>query len=295
MIIADYVIITACKNEALYICDLIETIANQTVRPTKWVIIDDNSSDQTFELAQNAGNKYDFIEVLRANSNRSRSFSSQVFAQQEAYGALKDLVFDFVAFLDADIQLSPDYYEKVLSKFSNCQSLAIAGGLLVDKVGDTECHSRSRSVSHHVPGGIQCFRRRCYEEIGGYAPIPGGGQDTVAEIMCMMRGGQVQSFLNIVALHLRPSERNASNYFQAGIRWGRMCYNLGYHPLYYGLNTMMRFISRPSISLAAGHVYSFLAATLQAKERPVSPEFVKFFRQLQLRKLRAAISFNQRG
>jgi glycosyltransferase involved in cell wall biosynthesis len=292
---APYVIITACRNEALYIGDLIRIVAAQTVRPLKWLIVDDNSSDKTFELAEAAAREHDFIEVRRAGSNRDRSFSSQVFAQQEGYDALRNLTFDFVAFLDADIQLPPDYYEKVLANFSRDESLAVAGGLVVDKVGDRECRSRSRSVNHHVPGGVQCFRRRWYDEIGGYAPIPGGGQDTVAEIMCLMRGGQVRSFLDIIAYHLRPSESNASNPFQAGVRWGKTCYNLGYHPLFFGLNTMTRFFGQPSISLAAGNVYSFFTATLRSEKRPVSPEFVKFVRQLQLRKLRAAVLFNQRN
>jgi glycosyltransferase involved in cell wall biosynthesis len=290
---APYVIVTACKNEAAYIGDLIGTVARQTLRPVKWVIVDDNSSDQTCELAQSAGREYDFIEVRRAGSNRPRSFSSQVFAQQEGYEALRNLAFDFVAFLDADIRLPFDYYEKVLSCFSHNESLAVAGGLVVDKMGDTECRSRSKSVNHHVPGGVQCFRRRCYEEIGGYTPIAGGGQDTVAEIMCMMRGGQVRSFLDIVAYHLRPTQSNAHNLFQEGMRWGQMRYNLGYHPLYYGLTTTMRFIKRPSIKLAAGQFYAFLRATVLAKQRSVSPEFVKFIRQLQLHNLRSAILFDQ--
>ncbi len=295
MRIAPYVIITACKNEALYIIDLIKNVAAQTVRPVKWVVIDDNSSDATFELAQNASKGHEFIDVRRANSGRPRSFSSQVFAQQEGYESLRNLAFEFVAFLDADIQLPPDYYERILSCFSGDESLAIAGGLVVDKVGETVCRSRSKSVNHHVPGGVQCFRRRCYEEIGGYAPVDGGGQDTVAEIMCMMRGSHVRSYLDIVAYHLRPSEQNVQSYFLAGKRWGRMCYNLGYHPLYYVLNTATRFVSRPSVRLAAGQFYAFLSATFRGEARPVSPEFVKFVRRLQLRKLRAAISFVNRG
>jgi len=290
-----YVIVTACKNEAAYICNLIGMVARQTLRPVKWVIIDDNSSDATFNLAQSAAKEYDFIEVRRATSNRPRSFSSQVFAQQEGYEALRNLAFDFIAFLDADIQLPPDYYEKVLSKFAREESLAVAGGLVVDKMGDKECRSRSKSVNHHVPGGVQCFRRRCYEEIGGYAPIAGGGQDTVAEIMCMMHSGQVRSYLDIVAYHLRPSESNAHNLFREGMRWGQMRYNLGYHPLYYALTTTMRFIKRPSIKLAAGQFYAFLSATVLAKPRPVSPEFVRFIRQLQLHNLRSAIPFDQQG
>ena len=294
MNIGSYVLITACRNESEYIEDLIRCVAAQTVRPMKWVIVDDSSSDHTYELAQKAGNGHAFIEVRRAVSNRPRSFSSQVFAQQEAYECLKDLSFNFVAFLDADIRLPRDYYEKILDRFLDDSSLAVAGGLVVDQSGHGASRLRSRSVSHHVPGGIQCFQRRYYEEIGGYAPIEGGGQDTVAEIECMMQGGQVRSFLDITVHHLRPSEGSVANHFAAGIRWGRMCYNLGYHPLYYWLNSLVRLANQPSARLVAGQVYAFTSATLQGKSRPVSPEFIRYFRRLQLSKLRGVFFPGQR-
>lgn len=289
-----YAIITACKNEGQYISELIRNVTHQTMRPVKWVIIDDDSSDNTYELARNAAKEFDFIEVHRTRGSRRRSFSSQVFAQQLGYEILGQLAFDFIAFLDADIQLPHDYYERILANFLSEESLAVAGGLVVDKGEETVGRVRSKSVNHHVPGGVQCFRRRYYDEIGGYQPIEGGGQDTVAEIMCMMRGGQVRSFLDTIVYHLRPSEANPHEHFQQGQRWGRMCYNLGYHPVYYALNIFTRFLSRPLVRLAAGQAYAFLSASLQAKTRPVSNDFVKFIRQLQMRKLRAAITFNQR-
>ncbi|MGA3006748.1 MAG: glycosyltransferase family A protein [Opitutaceae bacterium] len=285
MNIRSYVLVTACRNESLFIRELIATIAKQSVRPKKWVIIDDNSSDSTFELAQAAGQPYDFIDVRRANSNRSRSFSSQVYAQQEGYEVLRPESFEFVGFLDADIQLPSDYYQNILSRFLADASLAIAGGLVVDKQGGTTSSHRLKSADHHVAGGVQLFRRPCYDEINGYAPIEGGGQDTVAETMCMMRGWKVRSFADMVAYHLRPSEGDARTHFRAGVRWGHMCYNLGYHPFFYGANTLMRFFGRPSIRLASGQIYGFFQASLRGKARPVSPEFVKFVRQRQLQKL----------
>jgi biofilm PGA synthesis N-glycosyltransferase PgaC len=288
-----YTLVTACRNEALFINGLVTTIANQTARPKKWVIIDDNSSDNTFALAQNAANQYDFIDVRRANSNRTRSFSSQVYAQQEGYEALRGTSFEFIGFLDADIQLPSDYYEKILASLLGDELLAIAGGLVVDKHGGSVSRLRLKSVDHHVPGGVQFFRRRCYEDIDGYAPIEGGGQDTVAETMCMMRGWRVRSFADIVAYHLRPSEGDPHTHFRAGIRWGKMCYNLGYHPLYYGANTIMRFLSRPSIRLAGGQAYGFCNASIQAKARPVSPEFVKFVRRRQLQKFWKLVFLNR--
>jgi biofilm PGA synthesis N-glycosyltransferase PgaC len=280
-----YALVTACRNEALFIRELIATVTSQTARPKKWVIVDDNSSDSTFELAQAAGKQYDFIDVRRANSNRTRSFSSQVYAQQEGYEALRGTGFEFIGFLDADIQLPSDYYERILAFLESDESLAIAGGLVVDRQGGSLNRQRLKSLDHHVAGGVQFFRRQCYEEINGYAPIEGGGQDTVAETMCMMRGWEVRSFADVVAYHLRPSEGDAHTHFRAGVRWGQMCYNLGYHPLYYGTNTIMRFFGRPSIRLAGGQAYGFCQASIRAKARPVSTEFIKFVRKRQMQKM----------
>lgn len=280
-----YALVTACRNEAAFIRDLVSTVVRQTVPPKRWVIIDDNSSDATFELAQTSSRQFPFIDVRRANFGRDRSFSSQVYAQQEGYAALRELDFEFIGFLDADIRLSPDYYEKVLSRLSNDPSLAVAGGLLVDKQGNSFGRQRQKSLSHHVPGGVQFFRRQCYDEIKGYTPIEGGGQDTVAETFCLMRGWKVQSFADIVVYHLRPSEGAPHAHFRAGVRWGEMCYALGYHPLYYGLNTLMRFLVRPSVRLASGQTYGFCRACFHGKDRPVSAEFVEFVRRRQLKKL----------
>jgi biofilm PGA synthesis N-glycosyltransferase PgaC len=286
---SSYVLVTACRNESLFIGDLVATIANQTVRPKKWVIVDDNSSDSTFELAAAAARQHDFIEVRRANSARGRSFSSQVYAQQEGYEAVRAGDFEFVGFLDADIRLLPDYYEKILARLAADPSLAIAGGLVVDKQGETTSRGRLQSVSHHVAGGVQFFRRHCYEAINGYAPIEGGGQDTVAETICMMRGWKVQSFVDIVACHLRPSEGDPRTHFRAGVRWGKMCYNLGYHPLYYWTNTAARFVRRPSLRLTGGQAWGFFQACLRGEARPVSPEFIAFLRGRQLRKMRRMV------
>ena len=45
-----YVIITPAKNEESYIEKTIESVLSQTVRPSKWIIVDDASTDRTAEI-----------------------------------------------------------------------------------------------------------------------------------------------------------------------------------------------------------------------------------------------------
>ena len=42
-----YVLITPARNEAAFIEKTIESVIQQTVLPTKWVIVDDGSTDNT--------------------------------------------------------------------------------------------------------------------------------------------------------------------------------------------------------------------------------------------------------
>jgi len=42
-----YVIITPARNEGQYLQKTIDSVAAQTVRPQKWIIVNDGSTDQT--------------------------------------------------------------------------------------------------------------------------------------------------------------------------------------------------------------------------------------------------------
>jgi hypothetical protein len=45
-----------------------------------------------------------------------------------------------------------------------------------------------------VAGPCQLFRRRCFEEVGGYVPIRAGGVDWVAVMTARMKGRRTRSF-----------------------------------------------------------------------------------------------------
>ena len=50
-----YVLITPCRDEAAYLQTTIDSVAAQSVLPTKWVIVDDGSTDGTSKLAEEYG------------------------------------------------------------------------------------------------------------------------------------------------------------------------------------------------------------------------------------------------
>src|ERR1700751_5767117 len=100
-----YVLITAARNEQAYIQKTLESVATQTRRPAFWLIASNGSTDRTDEFVGAFARKYDFIRLFRIENGNTRSFSSKSFALNTAYDQVKDLDFDCLGFLDADISL----------------------------------------------------------------------------------------------------------------------------------------------------------------------------------------------
>lgn len=283
-----YVLVSACRNEADYIDGLVECIAAQTVPPASWVIVDDGSTDDTYAIARRATAQLPYADVVKMQGGRPRSFTSQVFAAQHGCELLREVDYEYVGFLDADIRFDRDYYERMLEQLSRDPQLGICGGALWDREGDRLTYVRAGSEDYHVPGGIQLYRRQCYEQIGGFIPIQGGGQDTIANFTALMRGWKVRTFADTRVMHLRPAGVATSRALKRALVEGRKHYLLGYHPLFYLLHCIRRSLRRPAALI--GQLAGFAVATMKRDERPVSNDFVAFVRRHQFRRVREALS-----
>lgn len=281
-----YVLISACRNESGYVEKLIDAIAAQKIRPLRWIIVDDGSTDDTYARAVAKSAQLPFVEVAKMPGGRVRSFSSQVYAAMYGSERVKDLPYDFLGFLDADILVKPDYYERLMEFMNADPQLGICGGAVIDQFADRVVDTRKGSEDYHVAGGVQFFRRKCFEQIGGHHPIQGGGQDTIADIMAMMHGWKIRVFPELPALHLRPDGFARDNVFKRGRNWGRKFYLIGYHPLYYLAQCARRIGQRPIFIGSFCQLLGFIIANEKGEPRPVSPEFVSFLRKLQMQRLK---------
>ena len=82
----------------------------------------------------------------------------------------------------------------------------------------------------HVSGACQLFRRRCFEEIGGYTPIKGGGIDWVAVTTARMRGWTTRTFLKRTCAHHRAMGTAVAIASRRGFVMGRKIIALGTTP-----------------------------------------------------------------
>ena len=281
----NYILITAAKNEEDYIEKPLAAVASQSIKPKKWLIVNDGSVDRTAEIANRFAKNNRFIELVENPSESHRNFGSKAQAFNFAYRCMQNRKFDFIGNLDADVAFDSAYYESVLSKFKANQNLGVAGGIRYDWHDGK--FKRVTTARNSVGGSIQFFRRECLERIGGYLPLEYGGIDAVAETMARKNGWAVESFPDINVYHYRATGTAVNNpigvYLKAGIR----DYLIGYHPLFLILRAVSRIHQKPYILGSLIWIYGYFQAHFKHYKRPVTTEFVRYLRAEQLMRLRS--------
>ena len=288
-----YALITPAWNEESHLEQLIRSVTGQTVRPVRWVIVSDGSTDRTDEIVRSASQRFSWIDLLRLERNPDRHFAGKAHAVNAGYASLKDLAFDVVGNLDADITLPADYYEFLLSRFSEMPKLGVAGTPFVEYTGNPGSHSHAFSNLEHVSGACQLFRRRCFEEIGGYTPIKGGGIDWVAVTTARMLGWTTRTFLERTCTHHRAMGTADRNPVKARFRHGQEDYYVGNHPLWEVARSLFQMKNQPLIvgglSLLSGYTYAWLSG----KPSPIPSDLRSFHRREQTERIRKMLLFRK--
>ncbi len=62
-----YVLITPARNEETFIEKTLQSVAQQTFLPVKWVIVNDGSTDRTGEIVAGYAEKYHWIELVKSS------------------------------------------------------------------------------------------------------------------------------------------------------------------------------------------------------------------------------------
>lgn len=283
-----YVLITAARNEEAYIEKTIQSVICQTILPEKWVIVDDDSCDRTYEIIQKYAMNHNFIQPVHLERSNEWSFKSKANAINYGYEYLKDIVYEFLGILDADVSFDDHYYQNILLKFSQSNKLGLAGGMIVELQNGkyTPLNYNINSVS----GAVQLFRRKCYDEIGGYVPSRRGGIDAIAEIMSRMFGWEVRSFPEIKVYHHRRIGLTQTNIISSRFQYGQRDYAIGNDPLFMFLKCISRFQEKPyvigGILMMMGYGWSWI----RKETRPVSHRVFLFLKKEQRNRILSAIT-----
>jgi glycosyltransferase involved in cell wall biosynthesis len=283
-----YVLVTPARNERDLIEGAIRSVIAQTHLPSKWVIVSDGSTDGTDEIVARFAKKHTWIESLRMPEHRDRSFAAKAVCFNAGYDHLKSTNFDLIGNLDADITFGQDYYEFLVGKFAEMPRLGVAGTPFIQDANQPENHTYAHQFAdlQHVSGACQMFRRRCFEEVGGYTPIKGGGIDWVAVTTARMKGWGTRTFLEKTCFHHRKMGTANRNPLMARFRHGQEDYYVGGHPLWQVLRGIFQMKTKPLVLGGLFLILGYFWAMARRVRRPVSAELVSFHRAEQMARLR---------
>jgi poly-beta-1,6-N-acetyl-D-glucosamine synthase len=288
-----YVLITPARNEADLIEHTLQSVVAQTFLPKRWVIVSDGSTDGTDELVRKYQVGRDWIELVRLPEHRDRNFAAKAQAIDAGLERLGDLSYDVIGNIDADVSFDADYFSYLIGKFEETPRLGVGGTHYVE--GEFHSFEDSRMNPDHVSGAVQMFRRQCFEEIGGYKPIKGGGIDWVAVTTARMLGWTTRSYGDKVFQHLRPIGTAETSTLGARFHYGRKDYFLGGHPLWELARGGFQMLKKPYIvggtALLCGYYWSWITGA----ERSISKELMQFHRREQLGRFKSMLDISGQG
>ncbi len=278
-----YVLVTPARNEEAFIELTIESMVRQTVRPLRWVIVSDGSTDRTDEIVSKYAARHDWIDFVRMPERQVRDFAGKVYSFNAGYGRVKQLDYEIIGNLDADITFEPGYCEFLLGKFAERPGLGVAGTPFVENFDKPDKHSYAGTNANlnHVSGACQTFRRKCFEDIGGYLPIKGGGIDWMAVTTARMKGWQTRTFLEKICYHHRKMGTAERSPLMARFRHGQEDYYVGGHPLWQILKGMAQMREKPLVGGGLFLILGYFYGLIIRMERPVSAELMAFYRKEQ--------------
>jgi poly-beta-1,6-N-acetyl-D-glucosamine synthase len=270
-----YVVITPVRDEAENLPRLARSLAEQTVPPARWLVVDNGSTDRTVEVAKHLAEELGWLGVLTVSGDGSPARGAPIV--RSLHAALETLAgeppHDFAVNVDADISFDPGYFQELLARFAADPVLGIASGT---------CYEFERGAwrQRHVTGstvwgGSRMFRWACLQDVLPFEER--FAWDGIDEIKANARGWRTRTFLDLPFRHHRP-EGHRDGRFRSRVEQGRAAHYLGYRAWYLVLRALRHLAREPA---AVGLIWGYASAALGRSPRCADEQARAYLRRQQ--------------
>lgn len=280
-----YVLISPCRDEADYMRQTLDSIVAQSLRPAKWVIIDDGSTDETPQILAEYAGKHDWIEIVTRSDRGRRAVGPGVI---DAFYAGFDTIdpddFEYLCKLDLDLEIPPTYFESVISEMETSPRLANFSGKAYLREKDGRLTSE-RLGDENAVGQIKFYRVTAFKEIGGF--VRQVSWDGIDGHMCRMNGwiARSEDRPEIRFIHLRQMGSSQHSLWVGRLRWGFGKYFMGSAIYYVAAVALYRMFEKPYVVGGWGILWGYLKAMTAGAPRFDNREFRRFLRRFELQSL----------
>lgn len=277
----NYYIIIPTYNEEKFIALTLQSLVEQTVLPSKIVVVNDGSTDKTEEIVQSFISKYPFITLVNKTSDAIHLPGSKVIQAFQKGLATLDNDYAIIAKLDADLIFPKNYFETIIKHFESDSQIGMVGGFCyIEKNGNWVLENLTDK--DHIRGALKAYRKETFKQIGGLKAAM--GWDTVDELLCKFYNWKVVTDETLHVKHLKPT--GASYDKTARYKQGEAFYTLGYGFWITAIASLKLALKKKKPLLFIDYLKGFWKAKSSNKEMLVTNEQAKFIRKYRLKKMK---------
>ena len=270
-----FLLISTLRNEAENLPKLIHSIETQSIKPSLWVIMNDNSSDNTEEIIRSSMSHHPYIHLInlepgdkdlawRYHRNMKFGFDKAIVIAEE-----KGIDWDSIGVLDGDIVFEDtEYYEKLENALHADETLGIVSGELSEPVDGVLAVKKRR----YPCGACRLIRKECYA-LSGYPEEPAA--DSIMRVLASINGFSSMIIPDAKAIQVR--ETTSFEYDIKSAKYtGYIKYYLGFPPIY-ALLQSLRLLSKGRIQNSIVFFLSYFRNVLRRNKRVSYPEVKKTY------------------
>ena len=282
------VVIVPFLNEERLLPTFLSSVDAQQSHADLLILVDDGSTDASPALVSDFARARDQVLVVTRPPRQATSDRLSTAAELSAFMdglSRAPAVWEYVAKLDADLDLPPDHFAAMRLAFEQEPRLGIVGAFLQQRLPDGS-FAREEHPVHHVRGPNKFYRRDCFDAV---FPLPSIlGWDTIDEVKARMLGWETRSLdLAVAPVHMRPTGTH-DGALRGFARWGQCAWAMGDPPLAVAAGAAARMRKTPRILGGLAYAYGWGRAGLR-KDPRAQPAVRQFFRREQYRRIRRGL------
>ncbi len=280
----NYYVVIPSYNEEAFISLTLQSLLDQTVLPSKIVVVNDNSTDSTASIVSEFVKNNPCISLVNKTSETIHLPGSKVIQAFQTGFETLDNHYDFIVKADADLIFPSNYFETISKHFQSDESIGMAGGFAyIEKNGDYVLENLTDN--DHIRGAFKAYRKETFKQIGGLKPAM--GWDTVDELLCKFYNWKVVTDATLKVKHLKPTGANYNK--AARYKQGEAFYSLGYGFIITAIASAKLAMMKKKPFLFTDYIIGFWKAKLIKKPLLVTPKQAKFIRNYRWKKMKAKL------
>ena len=279
-----YVLISPCRNEAVFMRQTLDSVVAQSLKPARWVIVDDGSTDETAVILSEYAAHHNWISIVTRADRGHRAVGPGVIdAFYSGYQTIDQGDYDFVCKLDLDLLLPPRYFEILIQRMNADSRIATCSGksyIYEDGSLVYERHGDDTSL-----GMTKFYRIDRFQAIGGFVrEVMWDGIDCH---LCRMHGWMACSWDDpeLRFVHLRPMGSSQQSVYTGRMRHGFGQYFMGTGFLYLAASAVSRMNQKPYVLGSLAIMWGWIKSAALRKPRYDNLNFRRFLRRYQMRSL----------